>query len=205
MKIVSVVTDNEIKRRLGWFFVLMIWVGMVTAVVIHRSPVTDDHIAQVSSVDGYVDIREMEGNSSVDADYIDFSQEAIEASKTENKQPKQNFFIEYRMNRDQARSEQINLLREMINNPNSDKSIKVRAQERLLTITNNIEKEMEIESLIRARGYNDGLALIHDRSVELIIETEGLEREDVIKLGDIISNSTDVRLENITIIEKKPE
>ncbi|WP_018249948.1 SpoIIIAH-like family protein [Orenia marismortui] len=211
MKIISIITNQELKRRAGWFLVLMIWVGMVSAVVIHRTPADTDHIAEVSSVEGYVEIEdETEDNSQVISEnqaLNEVEEEAISVAKTDkdNKNKGKDFFIEYRMDRDQARSEQINLLREMINNPNSDKSLKSKAQERLLTLTNNIEKEMEIESLIRARGYEDGIAFIHDNSIELIIATTALKKQDVAKLGDIIKNSTKISLENITIIEKKPE
>ncbi|TDX48237.1 SpoIIIAH-like family protein [Orenia marismortui] len=211
MKIISIITNQELKRRAGWFLVLMIWVGMVSAVVIHSTPADTDHIAEVSSVEGYVEIEDKtEDNSQVISEnqaLNEVEEEAISVAKTDkdSKNKGKDFFIEYRMDRDQARSEQINLLREMINNPNSDKSLKSKAQERLLTLTNNIEKEMEIESLIRARGYEDGIAFIHDNSIELIIATTALKKQDVAKLGDIIKNSTKISLENITIIEKKPE
>ncbi|PRX26906.1 stage III sporulation protein AH [Orenia metallireducens] len=212
MKIVGMITDQELKRRAGWFLVLMLWVGMVTAVVIHRSSVSDNHLADISSQEGYVaieDVKESDTEIISEEPILNdvTAKEVINLSKgdKDTKNKGKDFFVEYRIDRDQARSEQINLLREMINNPNSDKNLKSKAQERLLTLTNNIEKEMEIESLVRARGYQDGIAFIHDKSIELIICTEALKKEDVAKLGDIIKNSTNINLQNITIIEKKPE
>lgn len=210
---INVIASSEFKRRIGWFMVLMAWVGMVTAVVIHQEGGVDNNLAKVSSDKGYVEIETKELNDEyniIEEPVIkqnnrtkDLEQvSAISVTKAEDENKGKDFFVEYRIERDRTRSEQINLLREMINNPNSDKNLKTQAQERLLKITNNIEKEMEIESLIRARGYNDGIAFIHDHSVELIIATEGLEKKDVIKIGDIISKTTGISLENITIIEK---
>lgn len=89
----------------------------------------------------------------------------------------EDFFIEYRLERDRARSEQINILREIVNNPNSDEASKKEAQRKILEITDKMEKEMEIESLIRARGYREALAYIHEEAVDVIIHTNGLERE----------------------------
>jgi stage III sporulation protein AH len=131
----------------------------------------------------------------------------MDLSKVEEeaKENNKNFFVEYRIERDQARSEQINLLREMINNPNSDKKLKTKAQSQLLDITNNIEQEMEIESLVRARGYQDGIAFIHNNSVEVIVAAGELDQSDVAKIGNIVTNTTEVSLDNITIIEKKDE
>ncbi len=204
MKITGMITNRGLKRRISWFVVLMVWVGMVTAVVIHRSPDSNQNLAEISQPEGYVKVEEVSTDSKELAE--DRMEDVLNFVKGDNSKNKgKDFFVEYRIERDQARSEQINLLREMINNPNSDKKLKTKAQERLLTLTNNIEKEMEIESLIRARGYNDGIAFIHDNSIELIISTEALQKEDVAKLGDIIKNSTEINLEDITIIEKKPE
>ena len=62
---------------------------------------------------------------------------------------------------------------------------------------------MEIESLIRARGYRDALAYIHEQAVDVIIHTDGLAKEDVAKIGDIIVKVTGFNTENVTIIEKR--
>lgn len=64
---------------------------------------------------------------------------------------------------------------------------------------------MEIESLIRARGYREALAYIHEEAVDVIIHTNGLERGDVAKIGDIIVKVTGFNTENVTIIEKRLE
>ncbi len=205
MKITGVISNSKFKRKLSWFMVLMVWVGMVTAVVIHREPTIDNHLAEVSSTEGYVEIDEQQenNNNQIEEELNSLNDNpVVNVANVDDKKNKTDFFVEYRIERDQARSEQINLLREMINNPNSDKGLKKKAQERLLEITNNIEKEMDIESLIRARGYNDGIAFIHDNSIELIISSDGLNKDDVAKIGDIITNSTGINLENITIIER---
>ncbi|MCK8826633.1 SpoIIIAH-like family protein [Natroniella acetigena] len=200
-----IIGKSELKKKLGWFLVLMVWVGMVTAVVVHQLP-EGEQLAEVSS-DQEVEFEttDYEEMGSEQLKEVEKLEEELAISVAQDDSHDTNFFVEYRMERDQARSEQINLLREMINNPNSDDKLKVQAQERLLQITNNIEKEMEIESMIRARGYDDGLAFLHDNSIELIIATKGLQKQDVAKIGDIVSNSTGISLGNITIIEKKPE
>lgn len=199
---VNIWSNRKLKRSLGWFLVLMVWVGMVTAVILHRTP-QKDQLAEVSS---QVDIETQKQVKEVAEDKLEAA-ESVEVAEVEQQAQKnsKDFFVEYRVERDQARSEQINLLREMINNPNSDKELKAQAQKLLLNITNNIEKEMEIESLIRARGYEDGIAFIHDDSVEVVIATQGLERKDAAKIGDIVTNTTDIPRQEVTIIEKKPE
>ena len=205
---INIIANQELKKKFTWFLVLMLWVGMVTAVVVHKSSGEQDHIAQMSSTEGQVQIETTklkEGNSSNDRGRRTDHAQGFNLAKKAAKDEGEDFFVEYRIERDQARSEQINLLREMINNPNSDKELKNQAQTKLLAITNNLEEEMEIESLIQARGYKDGIAFIHDDSVEVIVAAEGLNRKDVAKIGDLITNTTSISLKDITIIEKPPE
>jgi stage III sporulation protein AH len=211
---INIIANQEFKRKMGWFLVLMLWVGMVTAVVINEGEIKQDHVAEMSSAEGKVEISEVkketepeEKNQTKKENEINGTVNDLDLSKVEEeaKENNKNFFVEYRIERDQARSEQINLLREMINNPNSDKKLKTKAQSQLLDITNNIEQEMEIESLVRARGYQDGIAFIHNNSVEVIVAAGELDQSDVAKIGNIVTNTTEVSLDNITIIEKKDE
>ena len=202
----------RLKRRTGWFLVLMVWVGMVTAVVVHQTP-GDRSLSEVGPQGGLVEIETGSGLESIEnhppenIEQVTSSGDPVDVQQVEKeaKEEGRDFFVEYRIERDQARSEQINLLREMINNPNSEEELKSQAQERLLQITDNIEQEMEVESLIRARGYEDGIVFIHDNSVEAIVANGDLEKEDIAKIGDLISNATGIPLQNITIIEKNPE
>ena len=201
---INIIANQEIKRKLAWFSVLMLWVGMVTAVVVHQSKTDKDHIAKMSSAEGQVELNTEGQDENVKLSTSKSTMFNL-AKKDKKSKEEKNFFVEYRIERDQARSEQINLLREMINNPNSDKQLKSKAQSKLLAITNNIEEEMEVESLIRARGYEDGIAFIHNSSVEVIVAADSLKQEDVAKIGDLIKNTTNVNLKDITIIEKPPE
>lgn len=203
MKILSTLSISNLARRIAWFMVLMVWVGMVVAVVVYQSPeeevyhanidFDDDNLAEADSI-----ITETIGDSNMQREEI-----AKEVS-ADDERTSLDFFVEYRVQRDKARSEQVNLLREMINNPNSDEVVKTQAQERLLEITNNIEKEMEIESLIRAQGYKDGIALVRKDSVDIIVASDGLTKQDAAKIGNIVANNTGIGAENVTIVEKAP-
>jgi stage III sporulation protein AH len=176
----------------------MVWVGMVSAIVVYNLddsvPVNKSNIKQ-----------EGKEKISLEEKMKLAEQKAVSVAKVNDKVKKEekNFFVEYRLERDKIRSEQVNLLREMINNPNSNQDLKSRAQNRLLELTKSLEKEMEIESLIRARGYKDAIAFIHQNSVDIIIATSGLQKKDVAKIGDITAKTTGLGLEDITIIEKK--
>ncbi|MGM0471563.1 MAG: SpoIIIAH-like family protein [Bacillota bacterium] len=197
-----------IKKKLVWFLVLMLWVGMLSAIVVYNDDgavsITEDKEATTQAEP--VSKMQFEDTEALEEKLRTMEQQSINVAKSsqEGTEQGEDFFVEYRLERDKIRSKQVNLLREMINNPNSDKELKNKAQDRLLKLTNNLEKEMEIESLIRARDYQDAISFIHRNSVDVIIATnEELQKKDVAKIGDIIAKTTGLDIEDITIIEKK--
>ena len=112
------------------------------------------------------------------------------------------FFVEYRLERERSRGYQIQLLREIINNTNSDGESRKKAQDQLYVISNNLQKELEVESLIRAKGYQDAVVFLEGKTVTVVIQAKTLSQEDAIKITDLVSRSTGVGAQNIVIIPK---
>jgi len=112
------------------------------------------------------------------------------------------FFIEYRLERERTRGQQVEWLREIINNENADAETRKKAQEQLYTISQNIGKEMEIENLIRAKGFQDAVVLLQDKVVTVVVRSKELATDDVAKIADLVSRNTGISLQNIVIIPK---
>jgi len=112
------------------------------------------------------------------------------------------FFVEYRLERERSRGHQINLLREIVNNANSDAESRKKAQEQLYQISNNLQRELEVESLIRAKGYQDSVVFLEGKTVTVVIQSKALNQEDAVKITDLVSRATGVSQQNIVIIPK---
>ncbi|MBC8015560.1 MAG: SpoIIIAH-like family protein [Sporomusaceae bacterium] len=111
------------------------------------------------------------------------------------------FFTEYRLERDKIRSERSDLLRESIRNAKNDES-RIHAQDIVLKMINEKQKETEMESLIRARGFADSLVFIRVNSVSAVIKATSLSREEVERVADVISRVSGVKAEDISISAK---
>lgn len=111
------------------------------------------------------------------------------------------FFIEYRLEREKIRSERSDLLRESIKNAKNDDS-RTHAQDIVLKMITEKQKESEMESLIKARGFTDSLVFIRENSVNAIIKTNSLSKEEVIQIADVISHVSGVKIEDISISAK---
>lgn len=112
------------------------------------------------------------------------------------------FFVEYRLERERSRGQQIEIAREIINNTNSDPEVRKKAQEQMYKISDVLQKELEVESLIRAKGYKDSVVFLEGNTVTVVIQSKDLNQEDAMKITDLVSRSTQVSAQNVVIIPK---
>jgi stage III sporulation protein AH len=115
--------------------------------------------------------------------------------------PAADFFTEYRLERDRLRSERSELLREVFKSAKNDEA-RQKAQDAILKLTVDKERESEMENLIKARGFSDALIFMRDNTVSAVVKAQTLSREEVIQVADIISRVAGVRSEDITISAK---
>lgn len=199
-------------KRVVWFGVFMLWIGMVSAILVYQNGVpqglADVSNSEITTQTQSVSDSTMPSTNNVVIDKVDETDheeeiDDVEETSSQKKEKNQDFFVQYRLDRDKARSEQINIYRDMINNPNADPSVKKDAQKSLLELTEHIEQEMEIESLIRAQNLGDALAYMHQNSIDIIIQTDRMNEKQAAIIGDIVTRITDLKEEEITIIEKR--
>jgi stage III sporulation protein AH len=185
----SIVLD---KVRL-WYVVLFVGVCLVFAGLYQI-------VATFSASSSKV-VKEMPGISIVQPKSK--SVETKENSTSENENKPNEFFVEHRLERDRIRSQQIDWLREVVNNANSPEETRREAQRRILGITQAIDTEMKIESLIKAENFKDAVVLIQDKSATIIVQAPMLTNLDKKTLTGIAVRITGLSAENIVIITRR--
>ncbi len=123
-------------------------------------------------------------------------------SKIDNEENSGAFFVEYRLERDRTRSQQIDLLREIVNNGHSSEEIRKEAQTRLLGISQAIDTEMKLENLIRAEDFKEAVVFVEGKSVTIIVQSPILTQPDREKLTAIAAKVTGLNSENIAVYAK---
>lgn len=113
------------------------------------------------------------------------------------------FFVEYRLERDRRRSQQIELLKQILDNPNSGGESKQEAQKRLVDLTKQMDLELQLEKLIVAKGYKEAAVFIQPNAVNVIVMADKFTEEDANKIGDLVSRSSGRPREQISIIPQK--
>ena len=97
------------------------------------------------------------------------------------------YFKKTRINRETQRAAGIDLLNETINNTSSSPESKKQAEDKLASLSDNMEKEANCEGLIIAKGYKDCIVYIGEESINVVVKNDNeLTSADTAKIRDIV-------------------
>jgi len=111
------------------------------------------------------------------------------------------FYVEYRLQRDRVRSQEMETLMDFINNPNISAEGKLRAESQLLELVDIMEKELLVENLVKAQGIKDAIFFLRERKAHLVVKVENLSQGQFAQLAEMVSLVGGVPMENVVIIE----
>ena len=110
-----------------------------------------------------------------------------------------NSLAEARMERERVRSQQIELLERMVSSRDTAPEVRTRAQEQMLAIIAAMGKEVEIEGILRSKGYRDVLAYVREGAVTVVVP-DPLQGPDATRIADAVCRVTGCRPEQVTIV-----
>lgn len=109
------------------------------------------------------------------------------------------YFVQAKLDREQARSKEKDILTEMINNDNIDKEQKTACADSMLEIQKRIEKETAAEAMIEAKGFNEAYVRIDDETVDVVVEKEALSEAETAQIMDIVKRKTGIAEDKVRI------
>lgn len=113
-----------------------------------------------------------------------------------------NFFVEYRIEREQTRGRRVDLLREIIADPNAGAEARKAAQDQLLEITREMDEEVRLENLLRAEGFDDAAVFVGDGKVTVVVPA-GITAEQNTSIVNLVARGADVLPENVLVVTHK--
>ena len=114
----------------------------------------------------------------------------------------ENYFTATALNRQQSRDEAIDVLKLVSESEEASAEAKADATEKLSQIALDIQNEANIETLVKAKGFEECVAVISDGSVSVIVSAESLQAAEAAQILAIVYDTTGVSPENISIIGK---
>lgn len=109
------------------------------------------------------------------------------------------YFIQAKLEREQSRAKQKDLLNEMINNDKLDSQKKSEAADQMIEIQKRIEKETAAEAMIEAKGFNEVYVRIDDETVDVVVDKTQLTDTEIAQIEDIVKRKTGVEADRIRI------
>ncbi|MDR5658193.1 SpoIIIAH-like family protein [Serpentinicella sp. ANB-PHB4] len=114
------------------------------------------------------------------------------------------YFIEGRIERDKTRSEMISHLNQIIVDETTSAEMKSQAEDLKLSVISNVDREVVIENMIKAKGFNDALVYLTDDSISTVVHATSLNEKDVAQILDVIRReASTIPLDNVIIMNKK--
>ena len=113
------------------------------------------------------------------------------------------YFASSRLTREKARDEAVSTLKELSESDTADQSAKDDAAAQISALADDTVAEANIESLIRAKGYEDAVVMLGDSSANIVVAPPdgGLQAEDVAVIRDIVISETGMTAGQIKIVE----
>lgn len=109
------------------------------------------------------------------------------------------YFAEAKLDREQSRAKQKDILTEMLNNANVSATQKDKCSDSMLTLQERIEKETAAEAMIESKGFDEAYVRIDDDTVDVVVSKDSLTDEEVAQIGDIVKRKTGYDIDQIRI------
>lgn len=112
----------------------------------------------------------------------------------------ENYFYDYKANRENVRSTEVAYLDSIITSKNSDADTVKDAQNQKIDIVRRMESELTIEGLLMAAGFDDAIVTVQTGSVNVVIKAAQISKEDAAKVLEIVRDETGEPAQNIKVI-----
>lgn len=122
-------------------------------------------------------------------------------SKLEEKRGQKGFFAEYRIERESMRGKLTEMLTGIANDPKAEKAARQAASLRLVQISEDMEKEMKTENLIKSKGYSDCVVIFQEDATSIVVSASQLSNEQETDIRQTIGKTKNSGKLLLTLIE----
>lgn len=111
-------------------------------------------------------------------------------------------FAEGRLERDQSRSHQLEVLQTVAHSEAVSEDTRAEAEAELMALNLRMTREADIENLIKARGFDDAVVFLYPEAAVVMVQAEVLTRAEVAQVADVIVKVAEIPIEGISVIAR---
>lgn len=114
------------------------------------------------------------------------------------------YFVEARLSLEQARGKEMETLREVLASE-TDEEVRKTAQKRMMQLSGQVSQEMELENLIRAKGYQDAAVFLDGDTVTVILRPgkDMVAEADNSTIAGLVAKTTGVPEDGVIVITRE--
>ena len=196
--------NTAVKRKKGRGLKPLVFAAC--ALVVGLSVYADWSYAKKSSDGGYIYNSAVSGERSKilgEATYVGSVENGVrDDAENVSANVRDSYFASAAQDRQMSRDESLGLLQTVVDSSESMPDAKNKALEDMTAIASAMQAETNIETLIKAKGFEDCICVIGGDDVNVVVKTAGLLTYEVAQIREIVMNELDVSPEKIKIIEK---
>lgn len=125
---------------------------------------------------------------------------AVETGAKPQKESGNDYFATASKDREQTRKEACETIEETLKDAKVSNEEKSSALAKIEEIGARMEKEANVEALLKAKGFKNVLVIISEGGVTAIVSSEGLTSAQTLQIQDVLTSETGLTLQNIKII-----
>jgi stage III sporulation protein AH len=122
------------------------------------------------------------------------------SSTTEEVTTSASYFQTYRSTRESTRDQEMLYYDAIISSETSTADAIKNAEEKKLDLISQMEKELVVEGLIKAKGFEDCIVTISEANVNAVVKSSNLSSSEVAQIVAVIQSQLATSIENIKII-----
>ena len=112
------------------------------------------------------------------------------------------YFTSTALSRKQSRDEALDVLKLVTENDEVSEEAKAEASAKISQIAVDMQNEANIESLIKAKGFEDCIAVISENSASIVVRADELLANECAQILTIVYETAGILPENVSIINK---
>jgi stage III sporulation protein AH len=112
------------------------------------------------------------------------------------------FFVEYRLQRDRVRAQEVEMLEDILNNPNSSDTAKEEAENMIIELVKIMEQELLVENMIKAQGFDDVVFFYRNRVATVMVKKKEISEKEFVQITETVAGVIGVGREDVQVIAR---
>lgn len=138
-----------------------------------------------------------------EAKYVDNSSDAAVETAAKVEEKAEDYFKEAKKEREEVYETAKETVEELLDNDKFDDNDKKQVIGLIESLAKRIEHENNIETVLKAKGFEKIVAVIGEKGINIVVASDGLTTAQTLQIQDVVTGETDIDIGNIKIVAVK--